>query len=99
MDNKTTISITEGRNKIFKIAKQVQNPETRYTLTENGKPKVVVMSSDEFESWKETIDTLEENPDLRKEVKEADEEHKKGQTCSLDDFLAQKGFIKAKQNV
>ena len=48
MDAKTTLSISEARKKIFKIAEQVQKPATHYTLTEKGKPKAVMMSAEEF---------------------------------------------------
>ena len=86
--------------KFDKETKISQEPFRLYNLDDNKVDTFTVKLNKEerieFESWKETIDTLEENPDLRKEVKEADEEYKKGQTCSLDDFLAQKGFIKAK---
>jgi len=94
MNNKNTISITEGRNRIFKIAEQVQKPETHYILTQKGKPKIVVISAEEFDSWKETIEIMKEIPSLEKDAKIARKEYKEGKTISLEDFLAEKGFVR-----
>lgn len=93
MDTKTTLSISEARKEIFKIAKMVQKPSTRYTLTEKGKPKVVVMSADEFESWQETLGAIRDFPNLEEDIKKAEKEHKGGKCLSLEDVLAKEGFV------
>lgn len=95
MDTKTTLSISEARKKIFQIAKMVQKPSTRYTLTEKGRPKIVVMSADEFESWQETLAVMRDMPTLEKDIKKAEKEYKKGGCLSLKDVLAKEGFILA----
>jgi len=94
MNNKTTIPITEGRNKIFEIAKQVQRPETHYTLTQRGRPSIVVMSVEEYESLKETIEVMKEIPVLDEEIKRAEKEYDEGSFVTLEDFLSEKGFTK-----
>ncbi len=79
MRPKTTLSISEARKKIFDIAKEVQKPNNYYTLTENGRPRVVMMSAEEFESWAETIEVMREFPDLDKDVAEAEEAFRTGE--------------------
>jgi prevent-host-death family protein len=96
METKTTLPISEGRKQIFKIAEEVQKPSTYYTLTEKGKPKVVVISAEEFESWQETLEVKGEFPSLKDDVKKIDEavksgEHKKWAT--LDDVMATYGYV------
>ena len=98
MEIKTIMSITEARKKIFKIAKDVQKPSRHYILTEKGRPKAVIMSAEEFESWQETLEVMREFPDLDKDVKKIDKavkggEHKKWMT--LEDLLAKEGFVVA----
>ncbi|PIR72354.1 MAG: hypothetical protein COU42_01680 [Candidatus Nealsonbacteria bacterium CG10_big_fil_rev_8_21_14_0_10_36_24] len=95
MDTKTTLPISEARKKIFKIAKMVQKPSIRYTLTEKGRPKVVLMSADEFESWQETLEAIRDFPNLEKDIKKAEKEHRKGDYLFLEDVLAKEGFILA----
>ena len=97
MDTKTTLSISEARKKIFKIAKMVQKPSTRYTLTEKGRPKVVVMSTDEFESWQETLEVIRDFPNLETDIKRAEREYKKSDYSLLEDVLAKEGFVLAKK--
>ncbi|MDP2638766.1 MAG: type II toxin-antitoxin system Phd/YefM family antitoxin [Candidatus Azambacteria bacterium] len=95
MNTKTTLSISEARKKIFNIAKEVQKPSNYYTLTEKGKPKAVIMSAEEFESWKETLEVMEEFPDLKKDVKEAERAFKSGEYKSwitLEELLSKEGF-------
>ena len=88
MDTKTTLPISEARKKIFKIAEKVQKPSTYYTLTEKGIPKVVVMSAEEFESWRETLEVMRDFPNLEKDVKKAEKDFKKGNYSTLEKILA-----------
>lgn len=48
MDIKTTLSITEARKKLFLIADEVTRENIYYTLTEYGRPKIVVLSATKF---------------------------------------------------
>jgi len=95
MDTKTTLPISEARKKIFKIAEKVQKPSTYYTLTEKGIPKVVVMSAEEFESWRETLEVMRDFPNLEKDVKKAEKDFKKGNYSTLEKILAKEGFVLA----
>ena len=65
-----TISITEGRKRLFDIAEDVQTPGHSYTLTSDGSPKVVLMSADEYESWYETMNVLSDFPDIKRDIEE-----------------------------
>ncbi|MDO8492980.1 MAG: type II toxin-antitoxin system Phd/YefM family antitoxin [bacterium] len=90
---KTTISISDARKRIFEIADEVQSPNKVYTLTADGKPKVVIMSAEEYESWVETLDVLRTFPDLEKEVTETDEAVRSGDYknwVSLEEMIAKR---------
>ena len=98
MNTKTTLSISEARKKIFKIAKEVQKPSNYYTLTEKGKPTAVIMSANDFDSWQETLEVMNEFPDIEKDIKNADRAIKTGtykKWASLDDIMAKFGYILA----
>lgn len=92
MNNSRTLSITEARKKIFQIVDDVNSVNKHYTLTEKGIPKVVLMSVEEFESWKETIELLEEDPNIFKDLKKAEEEIKKGHYYTLDEVMEHLGY-------
>ena len=71
MNTQTTLSISAARKKIFQIAEEVQKPYIHYTLTEKGRPYIVIMSADEFESWQETLEVMQELPGLKKDAAQA----------------------------
>lgn len=93
---KRTISISEARKHIFDIAEDVQVPERVYTLTADGKPKAVVMSVEEYESLLETIAVLEDFPDIKKDIAEADKAFRTGEYktwSTLDDLKREWGMV------
>lgn len=94
MSVKNIISITEARNNIFKITDQIQKDGARFILTENGRPKAVIMSVEEFDSWQETVEIMS-NPELMKEIESADEDYKKGNYITLEEMLNKEGFVLA----
>ena len=93
MNTKTTIPITEARKRIFRISDEIQKPGQYYTLTEKGRPKAVIMSAEEFESWQETLETIQEIPSLDEDIKKAEEEYKKGGYITLEELLEKEGYI------
>jgi len=98
MDVKTTIPISEARSRIFDIAEEVQTPGRYYTLTENGKPKAVLMSAEEFESWMETMEVMRLFPNLAEDIAETDAAVKSGaykKWATLEDILAKEGIFVA----
>lgn len=86
MTTKTTLSLTEGRKRFFDIAERVQSPNVYYTLTDKGRPKVVVMSAEEFESWAETLEVIKDFPNLAEEAKQAVKEYHAGKYIDLEDL-------------
>lgn len=95
MDTKTTLPISEARQKIFKIAESVQKPSTYYTLTEKGRPKAVILSAEEFESWQETLEVSRDFPNLEKDIKTAESDFKKKKRITLEEVLSKEGFVLA----
>ena len=97
MDTKTTLPISEARKNIFKIAEKVQKTAAHYTLTEKGKPKIVILSAEEFESWQETLEVMGVFPMLEKDMEKAEKEYKKGRCLTLEDVLSKEGFVLSKK--
>lgn len=85
MNSKTTISITEARNRIFDIANEVQKPGVYYTFTENGRPKAVLMSAEEFDSLMEDLE-LASDPGFAKRMAEVEKEFERGEYVTLDEL-------------
>lgn len=95
MNTKTTLPISEVRKQIFKIAEKVQKPGVYFTFTEKGRPKGVIMSAEEFESWTETMEVLQQFPNIDKDISAADKDIKTGRYkkfSTLDDLKKDWGF-------
>lgn len=90
MHSHNTLPISEARKKIFDLADQVQAPSNYFVLTENGRPKAVMMSFDEFDSWRETVEIMK-SPQTMKAIKEADSDIKKGK---LKEYLPLETLLK-----
>lgn len=94
MNIKNIIPISQARKDIFSIAKQVQRPGQHFTLTENGHPKLVVLSASEFESLVETVEVLGAFPELEDDIDEAENEYRRHNIKTLDEILAGEGYIR-----
>ena len=96
MDTQTTLSVSEARKKIFTIIDQVDKLGARYTLTEKGRPKAVIMSAEEFESWVETFEVMRDCPNLLKDIKEVERDIKSGRYKTyptLEEVMLERGYI------
>lgn len=86
------ISITEARKNIFAIAEKTQTPGVHFTLTENGRARVVVMSAEEFDSWSETLNVLAEDPSIEKKLSMARAQARKAKVVSLGSLKKKYGI-------
>lgn len=92
---KNIISISEARSRIFEIAKDAQKPGRYYTFTENGKPKVVLMSAEEFDSLMEDLEILN-SPKIMANIRKSQEEYKKGKYVTLQALEKKLGYVRLK---
>ena len=95
MDIKKVLPLTEARKNIFKIVADIEKEGSCYGLTERGRIKAVLMSADEFESWRETLAVMKEFPDLDKSIADAKKDWNNKAYISLDHILAREGYVLA----
>ncbi len=86
MNIKTTKSATEVRKDFFDILDQVERSSVPYTITKAGKPIVVMMSAEEYESWQETLDIMSD-PELVAGIKEGLDDLKHGRTNTFEEVF------------
>jgi prevent-host-death family protein len=63
-----TLSISEAKMKLSSLIETVSTTDEAVVITKNGSPAAVLVSPDEFESWKETIAIRTDVP-LMQEIK------------------------------
>lgn len=63
-----TLSLSEAKMKLSALVDSVSTTDEEVTITKNGRPVAVLVSPDEFESWKET-GTILSDRDLMSEIR------------------------------
>ena len=63
-----TLSLSEAKMKLSELVDRVHSMDEEVVITKNGRPAAVLVSPEEFESWKETIEILSSS-DLMEEIR------------------------------
>jgi antitoxin YefM len=71
------IPVTALRPKLLEYLNRANRLSQEYIITKNGKPSAVIMSFDEWESWKETMEVLSDPSALRR-IRKAQNYFRKG---------------------
>lgn len=74
----STMSLSEAKMKLSALAEAVNATDEEVVITKNGRPVAVLVSPDEFASWRETISVRTDN-ELMQEIKKGVAALKKGQ--------------------
>ncbi len=62
------LSLSEAKMKLSGLIEAVSSTDEEIVITKNGSPAAVLISPDEFESWKETI-AISSDSSLMNEIK------------------------------
>ena len=63
-----TLSLSEAKAKLSGLVEDVERRDEEVVITRNGRPAAVLVSPDEYESWKETL-AIRSDRDLMREIK------------------------------
>ena len=81
----TTLTATKARQNFFKLIELVQQPGREITITIEGEPKIIMMSVEDFEGWKETLEIMSD-PEMVKGIKEGLDDVKHGRMHAWEDI-------------
>ncbi len=79
------LTITETRKQLLDLPDQLNDEPL--IITKHGKPAMVALGYEQFESLMETLEVLSD-PDLMATLKQSMTQADQGQTISLDDAIA-----------
>ena len=63
-----TLSLSEAKMKLSELIERIQSTDAEIVITKNGRPAAVLVSPDEFDGWKETIE-IKLDKELMAEIK------------------------------
>ena len=81
----TTVSLKELRPNLPKIVNRIDSQLERVTVTKRGRPKIIMLSVDDFDGLTETLNILSDKSGLER-IKKGIKEVKEGKTISLNDL-------------
>ena len=84
-----TLSLSEAKMKLSSLVDAVEGTDEEVVITRNGRPAAVLVSPDEFESWKETT-AIRGDAELMAEVRKGLATLKAGKArlYTLDELFA-----------
>ena len=85
------IPASDARANLFDIIKKIQQPETHFILTIDGRPKAIIISADEWESIMATLDIVTDRK-MVKAIKRGEKDIKEGKYYTLDEVLNDAGL-------
>ena len=70
------LPLSEVKMKLSQLVEEVSSLDEEITITRNGKPVAIIVSPDEFDSWKETL-AIRADAELMAEIRRGLEDIKK----------------------
>ena len=80
-----TLSISKARKELTTLVDKAKTRLDEYVITVNGAPAAVLISAEEYESWKETNEIMSD-PSLVKAIKQGEKDIKKGDYITLEEL-------------
>ena len=88
----TTMSLKELRPELPKVVARIDGKLDRYIVTKRGKPVIVMLSIEDYESLIETLDMLAD-PRAMADLRKGQEDLRKGRTHSWAEIKASLGRL------
>jgi len=83
-----TLSLSEAKMKLSALLDSIAITDEEVVITKNGRPAAILVSPDEFESWRETLAVRSDN-ELMDEIKKGLDalKKKKASLYTLDELF------------
>ena len=83
------LPLSEVKMKLSQLVAEVSSLDEEITITRNGKPVAIMVSPDEFDSWKETL-AIRADTELMAEIRRGLEDiKKKRKLYTLEELFAE----------
>ena len=88
----TTMSLKKLRPELPKVIAKIDGKLDRYIVTKRGKPVIVMLSVEDYESLMETLDILAD-PKAMADLRKGEDDIRKGRTHSWAEIKASLGRL------
>ena len=86
-----TLPLSEVKMKLSALVDRVETTDEEIVITRNGRPAAILVSPDEYESWKETV-AVKSQPGFVDEIRNGVQQvrDRKARLYTLEDLFANK---------
>jgi len=82
-----TVPLAEAKARLSRLIDEIDNRDEEVTITRNGKVAAVMISPDQFESWKETL-AVQSDPALMEEIRRGIAQLRRAKkSCTLQELF------------
>jgi len=83
------LPLSEVKMKLSQLVEEISSLDEEITITRNGKPVAIIVSPDEFDSWKETL-AIRADAELMAEIRRGLEDiEQKRKLYTLEELFAE----------
>ncbi len=86
-----TLPITKARQELTSLVENARKKLDEYVITVNGLPAAVIISAEEYESWKETLEIMSD-PGLMEAIREGEKDIEEGRFYDWEDVKKELGL-------
>ena len=87
-----TISMSELTKHAERIARDIEATGTVYRIKRPGKSRLMLISDQDLQRWRETVEFLAQHPNLAQELADGDREHRAGKFVPFEEVLRELGL-------
>lgn len=82
------LPLSEAKARLSQLVADLEVNEEEFIITRNGRPAAVLISADEFASWRETRE-IQRNSTLMREIKRGLRQLEKGQRFTFEEVFGE----------
>ena len=82
------LTVSEAKTHLSRLVAGLEKNDDELIITRNGRPAAVLVSADEYDSWRETRE-IRRNPALMGEIKEGLSQLAKGQRFTFEEVFGE----------
>ena len=82
------LTLSEAKAHLSRLVADLEKKEEELVITRNGRPAAVLISADEYESWRETRE-IRRNRTLMNEIKQGLRQLAKGQRFTFEEVFGE----------
>ncbi|MDI6735158.1 MAG: type II toxin-antitoxin system Phd/YefM family antitoxin [bacterium] len=83
-----TLPVSEARNRLPQMIKDVDRFQERFIITQNGRPKAVMIGLEEYEEWIETLFILSDK-EAMEDIKKGFKDLESGKTKTFEEIFGE----------